>query len=53
MIYGDKIYLREIIKEDIDILYKLCSDNEVLKYNGNKYGLLSRYSFNGNIKRRI
>lgn len=42
MIYGDKIYLREIIKEDIDTVYKLCSDNEVLKYNGNKYGLLSK-----------
>ena len=37
MIYGDKIYLREILKEDIDEAYNLCSDSEVLKYNGNSY----------------
>ena len=42
VIYGDKIYLREVLKEDIDVAYKLCSDNEVLKYNGNQYGILSK-----------
>ena len=42
MIYGDKIYLREILKEDIDETYNLCSDSEVLKYNGNEYGMLSK-----------
>ena len=42
MIYGDKIYLREILKEDIDEAYNLCSDSEVLKYNGYQYGVLSK-----------
>ena len=42
MIYGKKIYLREILKEDIDIAYNLCSDSEVLKYNGDQYGVLSK-----------
>lgn len=42
MIYGDKVYLREILKEDIDEAYNLCSDSEVLKYNGNEYGTLSK-----------
>ena len=50
MIYGDKIYLREIIKEDIDTAYKLCSDNEVLKYNGNQYGLLSKQYIKEHLK---
>ena len=34
MIYGDKVYLREILKEDIDEAYNLCSDSEVC---GNNY----------------
>ena len=42
MIYGKKIYLREILKEDIDIAYNLCSDSEVLKYNGYQYGVSSK-----------
>ena len=42
MIYGDKIYLREILKEDIDETYNLCSDSEVLKYNGYQYDRLSK-----------
>ena len=42
LIYGKKIYLREILKEDIDIAYNLCSDSEVLKYNGDQYGVLSK-----------
>ncbi|WP_370831476.1 GNAT family N-acetyltransferase [Clostridium sp.] len=42
MIYGDKIYLREILKEDIDEAYNLCSDSEVLKYNGYQYGVSSK-----------
>ena len=42
MIYGDKIYLREILKEDIDETYNLCSDSEVLKYNGDQYERVSK-----------
>ncbi|GAB6168721.1 GNAT family protein [Clostridium carnis] len=34
MIYGEKIYLREVVKEDIETLYNICVDEEVLKYNG-------------------
>lgn len=34
MIYGEKIYLRDIVKEDIDILYEICANKDVLKYNG-------------------
>lgn len=42
MIYGDKIYLREMIKEDIDVTYNLCVDNDVLKYNGGRDGIVSK-----------
>lgn len=34
MIYGKNIYLRNLVREDIDILYDICVDKEVLKYNG-------------------
>ena len=50
MIYGDKIYLREILKEDIDEAYNLCSDSEVLKYNGYQYGVLSKKYIIENLK---
>ena len=50
MIYGKKIYLREILKEDIDIAYNLCSDSEVLKYNGDQYGVLSKKYIIENLK---
>lgn len=50
MIYGKKIYLREILKEDIDATYKLCSDSEVLKYNGGQYAVLSKKYINEHLK---
>lgn len=34
MIYGKKIYMREIVKEDINILYDLCTSENVMRYNG-------------------
>ena len=34
MIYGKKIYLREIVKEDISTLYDLCASENVMRYNG-------------------
>lgn len=34
MIYGKKIYLREIVKEDINTLYDLCASENVMRYNG-------------------
>ena len=33
MLYGKNIYLREILKDDIEQVYDLCSDKEVLKYS--------------------
>lgn len=42
MLYGKRIYMREIIKEDIEILYELCANDEVLKYNGSDEGIASK-----------
>ena len=50
MIYGDKIYLRELIKEDIDVVYNLCSDGDVLKYNGGKSGIVSKEYIKDHLK---
>ena len=33
MLYGKKIYLRELLKEDIDEIYNLSTNEEVIKYN--------------------
>ena len=38
----EKNIFKRNIKEDIDIAYNLCSDSEVLKYNGDQYGVLSK-----------
>ena len=32
MIYGKGLYLREVVKEDIDRAYELCVNDDVLKY---------------------
>ncbi len=42
MIYGKNIYLREILKEDIEEAYDLCSDKEVLKYSEAEGNLISK-----------
>ena len=34
MIYGKGLYLREVVKEDIDRAYELCVNDDVLKYDG-------------------
>ena len=34
MLYGKKIYFRELLKEDIDEVYTLLMDKNVSKYNG-------------------
>lgn len=50
MLYGNEIYLREMVKEDIDILYKLCVNEDVLKYNGDKDGIVSKMYLKSNFK---
>lgn len=42
MIYGKGMYLREIVKEDIDMAYDLCVNNDVLKYDGGTNSFISR-----------
>ena len=42
MIYGENIYLRDPVREDIDILYDTCADKDVLKYNGLSTGIMIR-----------
>lgn len=44
MIYGKKIYLRQIVKEDINILYDLCTTDNVMRYNGGQGFAPSRKS---------
>lgn len=50
MIYGNKIYLREIIKDDIDEVYTMCSDKEILRYNGTGEGRLSKQHIIENLR---
>lgn len=33
MLYGKNIYLRELVREDIEVTYELCCDGDVLKYS--------------------
>lgn len=42
MLYGENIYLRDVVREDIDILYDVCSDKDVLKYNGLYTGVMTK-----------
>ncbi|AYE35845.1 N-acetyltransferase [Clostridium septicum] len=42
MLFGEQIYLRDVVKEDIDILYDICVDVEVLKYNCGSVGIPSK-----------
>lgn len=42
MLYGKKVYLRDIVKEDISILYDLCTSENVMKYNGGQGAIPSR-----------
>ena len=46
MIYGEKVYLREPVREDIDILYEVCSNKDVLKYNGVYTGVITKKYIN-------
>lgn len=42
MIFGNKMYLRSVVKEDIEALYNICTDKEVLKYNYGSVGIPSK-----------
>lgn len=42
MIHGKKIYLRALVKADIDILYDMCIDKDVLKFNGGQAAIPSK-----------
>lgn len=44
MIYGKKVYLRELLKEDIKSVVDICSSKEVLKYNGGERLLPNKYN---------
>ena len=46
MIYGEKVYLREPVREDIDVLYEVCSNKDVLKYNGLYTGVITKEYIN-------
>ena len=46
MIYGENIYLRQPVREDIEELYDICSDKDVLKYNGLSTGIMSKEYIN-------
>lgn len=46
MIYGEKIYMRDPVREDIDALYDICSDVSVLKYNGLSTGTMTKEYIN-------
>lgn len=46
MIYGEKIYMREPVREDIDILYDICASKDVLKYNGLSTGIMTKEYIN-------
>lgn len=46
MIYGENIYLRQPVREDIEELYDICSDKDVLKYNGLSTGVMSKEYIN-------
>ena len=46
MIYGENIYLRQPVREDIEELYDICSDKDVLKYNGLSTGGMSKEYIN-------
>lgn len=46
MIYGDNIYMRDVVREDIDILFDVCSDEDVLKYNGLSTGIMTKEYIN-------
>lgn len=44
MIYGKGIYLREMLKDDIDSVYNLCVNDEVMRYDGgNSLGVSKEY----------
>lgn len=42
MIYGKGIYLREMIKDDINMIYDLCVNDEVLQYEGINNSIVSK-----------
>ena len=46
MIYGKGMYLRRMVKEDIDAVYQLCVNDQVLKYDGGK----EAYSYKEHLK---
>lgn len=46
MIYGENIYMRNPVREDIEALYDICSDADVLKYNGLSTGVMTKEYIN-------
>lgn len=46
MIYGENIYLRDPVREDIEELYDICSDKDVLKYNGLSTAVMTKEYLN-------
>lgn len=46
MIYGKNIYLRYPVREDIEELYDICADKDVLKYNGLSTGVMTKEYLN-------
>ena len=50
MIYGKGLYLREVIKEDIDRAYELCVNDDVLKYDGGYTSFASKEYIKENYK---
>lgn len=50
MLYGEKIYLRELLKEDMDEIYNLSKNKEVSKYNGGWDDFVSKKYLEDNFK---
>ena len=50
MIYGKGLYLREVVKEDIDRAYELCVNDDVLKYDGGYTSFASKEYIKENYK---
>ncbi len=50
MLYGEKIYLRELLKEDIDEIYTLSLNKDVSRYNGGCGSITSKESLKEHFK---
>ena len=50
MLYGEKVYMREPVREDIEELYDTCADEDVLKYNGLSTGVMTKEYINSQFR---